>query len=400
MSVLHSKKIVLGVSGGIAAYKTPFLVRELVKKGATVKVIMTPMATEFVTPLTLSTVSKNEVGIALSDEDGNWTNHVELGLWADYMIIAPATANTLSKMASGESDNLLLTTYLSARCPVYVAPAMDLDMYQHDTTQSNLVELEKNGVHLIPPTSGELASGLVGKGRMAEPENIVSHIEKDIRSQLDLYGKKILITAGPTYEPIDPVRFIGNRSSGKMGFALAEEAAKRGAEVELISGPSHEQIQNDSIHLTRIETAQEMFDSVFKYYSQSDIAIMSAAVADFRPKSSASEKIKKGEQETLNLELVKNPDILRTMGQKKENQYLVGFALETQNEVENAQRKLKQKNLNLIVLNSLKDEGAGFQKSTNKISLIDESENIAVYDLKSKKEVAKDIFDCIVQQIN
>ncbi len=397
MSVLQHKNILLGISGGIAAYKIPILVRLLIKKRANVKVVMTPMASEFVTPLTLATLSKNEVGVQLADEEGNWTNHVELGLWADYMIIAPTTASTLSKMADGNSDNLLLTTYLSARCPVFVAPAMDLDMYAHKATQENLKTLEDQNVHIIPAKSGELASGLSGQGRMAEPEEIVDFLENSIKETLDFNNQKMIITAGPTYEPIDPVRFIGNHSSGKMGFALAEEAASRGAEVILISGPSHEKVDNDSIQRIDVTTAVEMMEAVFQYYEKTDIAIMSAAVADFRPKEIAEQKIKKGAVEEFSIELVKNPDILKTMGKNKKQQYLVGFALETQNEVENAERKLQEKNLDLIVLNSLQDEGAGFQTITNKISLIDGKHSIEEFPLKSKKEVAKDILDFIIK---
>ncbi len=396
MSVLQNKNILLGVSGGIAAYKTPNLVRLLIKKGANVKVVMTPMATQFVTPLSLATVSKNEVGTRLSDDQGHWTNHVELGLWADYMLIAPTTASTLSKLADGNSDNLLLTTYLSAKCPVYIAPAMDLDMYQHPTTKENLNKLKQNKVEIIPAESGELASGLVGEGRMAEPMQIISFLEQSIAEKLDLYQKKILLTAGPTFEPIDPVRFIGNHSSGKMGFALAEEAASRGAEVILISGPSHEIAHNKSIKRFDVQTALEMMEEVYHHYDTADIAIMSAAVADFRPKEVAQQKIKKGAVEAFSIELVKNPDILKSMGQNKNNQYLVGFALETQNERANAKKKLKEKNLDLIVLNSLQDKGAGFQVSTNKVHLIDGKNPVQSYELKSKREVAKDIFDYIL----
>ncbi len=394
MSVFHGKKILLAVSGGIAAYKTAFLVRLLIKKGAEVKVILTEKAKEFVTPLTLATLSKNPVYTELNDENGNWTNHVELGIWADYMIIAPATANTLAKMAQGISDNLLLTTFLSARCPIIVAPAMDLDMYKHHTTQENLNLLKEKNILIIPPNVGELASGLIGEGRMAEPEEIICFLENYIKKTLTLSHKKIIITAGPTYEPIDPVRFIGNYSSGKMGFALAKEASKRGAEVVLISGPTNQSLENYNINLVKVVTAEEMYNSVIQYFDTADIVIMSAAVADYKPKHYSSQKIKKTNDDLL-IELEKNPDILYTLGAKKNHQILIGFALETENETQNALQKLQRKNADAIVLNSLQDKGAGFGNDTNKIKILTRKGNIKEFHLKTKQEVAKDILDFI-----
>lgn len=396
MSILQGKHILLGVTGGIAAYKTAFLVRLFVKAGAEVKVVMTPAAEDFVTPLTLSTLSKNPVLSSFTDPEKNWNNHVELGEWADMMCIAPATANTLSKMISGKSDNLLMATYLSARCPIYIAPAMDLDMYQHLTTQENIKILEKNNHIFIEPESGELASGLEGKGRLAEPENIVDFISYHLLSQLPLHGKKVLITAGPTFEAIDPVRFIGNHSSGKMGYEMAQVALNLGAEVVLISGPTHLDLSHHHLRLIRIKTADEMFEQALKYFKDVDIAIASAAVSDYKPQTFYSHKVKKNEDK-LTLELVKNPDILKTLGQQKANQFLVGFALETEDEVNHARQKLTQKNLDFIVLNSLNDEGAGFKKFTNKISIITK-DHIIRYDTKPKAEVAKDIFEEILKQ--
>lgn len=396
MSVLNGKKILLGVTGGIAAYKTANLVRLFIKAGADVQVVMTPASKDFVTPLTLSTLSKKPVFSTFYSEEENelWNNHVELALWADLMIIAPATANTLSKMANGNCDNLLMAVYLSAKCPVYFAPAMDLDMYKHPTSIDNFHKLQLFGNTMIPSESGELASGLSGEGRMAEPENIIAFLENDLASQLPLKGKKILITAGPTYEPIDPVRFIGNHSSGKMGYDLALEAANRGAEVILISGPSHLNIQHSNVQLIKITTAEEMYEECHRYYKDVDVAIAAAAVADYRPKSVANHKIKKSD-ETFSIELEKTKDILASLGQQKENQFLIGFALETENEIEHAKLKIQKKNLDLIVLNSLNDEGAGFGKSTNKITFIDKSFQINPMPLKSKEEVAKDILDKI-----
>jgi phosphopantothenoylcysteine decarboxylase/phosphopantothenate--cysteine ligase len=396
MSVLKGKKILLGISAGIAAYKTAHLVRLFIKLGAEVKVLMTPAAKDFITPLTLSTLSKNPVHSAFySKEEENelWNNHVELGLWADLMLIAPATANTLSKMASGTADNLLLATYLSAKCPVYFAPAMDLDMYKHPSTRESISKLQSFKNLFIPAASGELASGLVGEGRMAEPEEIVDFIEKECVQKLPLYGKKVLITAGPTYEAIDPVRFIGNHSSGKMGFELAKQAANLGAEVILIAGPSSVQISHSLITKRDVVSTAEM------YYESVDIAIAAAAVADFTPLTTRSEKIK-SKEENLNLTLKPTQDILAAMGVQKKQQFLVGFALETQNELENAKEKLRRKNLDLIVLNSLQDKGAGFSVDTNKITLIDKTNKISEFALKSKQLVAFDIFANIQSQLD
>ena len=395
MSVLKGKHILLGVAGGIAAYKSAFLVRFFIKAGAKVKVVITPDAEEFVTPLTLSTLSKNPVLSSFTDSEKNWNNHVELGDWADIMCIAPATANTLSKMVTGKSDNLLLTTYLSAKCPIYIAPAMDLDMYKHHTTQSNIKDLKKSNHIFIEPESGELASGLKGKGRMAEPENIVKFIEQNLLKQMPLSQKKVLITAGPTYEPIDPVRYIGNHSSGKMGYELAKKALSLGAEVFLISGPTHLTIQHSNLKLINVKTADEMFEHAMKYYDDVDIAIASAAVSDYKPKTVFDKKVKKINDE-FSIKLVKNPDILLTFGHKKNNQFLVGFALETNDEVKHAQQKLEKKNLDFIVLNSLNDKGAGFRSETNKISIITK-DNIKRFDVKTKSEVAQDIFDEILK---
>ena len=401
MSVLSGKKVLLGVTAGIAAYKTANLVRLFIKSGAEVKVVMTPASKDFITPLTLSTLSKNTVHSTFyekEDENELWNNHVDLGLWADIIIIAPATANTLSKMTNGTCDNLLLATYLSAKCPVYFAPAMDLDMYQHPSTKKSLDTLQSFGNILIPATSGELASGLVGEGRMAEPEDIVSFIEKDVVSKLPLRGKKILITAGPTYEAIDPVRFIGNHSSGKMGFEIAKTAANLGAEVFLVSGPSHQKVNHSFIHRVDVKSAEEMYKACHKYYGEVDIAILSAAVADYRPKNVATQKIKKKDS-SLVIELAPTKDILRSLGTVKKNQLLVGFALETNNEVENAKSKITKKNLDLIILNSLQDKGAGFATDTNKITIIDADFNEKSFELKSKKAVSVDIIEEIINKI-
>ncbi|MDF0705978.1 MAG: bifunctional phosphopantothenoylcysteine decarboxylase/phosphopantothenate--cysteine ligase CoaBC [Bacteroidota bacterium] len=400
--MLSGKNILLGVSGGIAAYKTTFLVRLLIKAGAQVKVVMTQSASSFVSPLTLSTLSKNPVLLDfVNEEDGSlsWNNHVELGLWADVMLIAPATANTLSKMANGTCDNLLLATYLSAKCPVYFAPAMDLDMYKHPSTKSSLEKLQSFGNIMIPAESGELASGLHGEGRMAEPENIVTFIQEDLAKGLPLSGKKVLITAGPTHEAIDPVRFLGNRSTGTMGFELAKKAADLGANVILVSGPTHLNIEHNNIQLVRVTSAQDMYEACHEHYSNIDIAICAAAVADYRPKTIASEKLKKQEGD-MKIELERTPDILRSLGEAKKNQFLVGFALETQNELENAKGKLKRKHLDGIVLNSLKDDGAGFGRSTNKITFIDKNSEIKTFDLKTKSEVASDIWEEIISRIH
>jgi phosphopantothenoylcysteine decarboxylase/phosphopantothenate--cysteine ligase len=402
MSVLSGKNVLVGVTAGIAAYKTAHLVRLFIKAGANVQVIMTPASKDFITPLTLSTLSKNPVHSTFhSKEEENelWNNHVELGLWADLLVIAPATANTLSKMANGACDNLLLATYLSAKSKVYFAPAMDLDMYQHPSTKNTLKKLQDFENIMIPVESGELASGLVGEGRMAEPLTIVSFIENDILNGLPLNGKKVLITAGPTYEAIDPVRFIGNHSSGKMGFELAKCAADLGAEVILISGPSSEIVNHSLIKRIDVVSAQEMYDSVHTYFKNVDIAIAAAAVADYRPLKVAQEKIKKKDV-NMSIKLVKTNDILASMGELKEHQFLVGFALETTNELENATDKLRRKNLNLIVLNSLQDKGAGFKKATNKITIIDNLEKQIAFKLKSKIEVASDIFKEILNRLD
>ncbi|MCL4116211.1 UNVERIFIED_CONTAM: hypothetical protein GTU68_054098 [Idotea baltica] len=402
MSILGGKNILLGISAGIAAYKTASLVRLFIKAGAHVKVVMTPASKDFVTPLTLSTLSKNPVySTFTNEEDDNdvWNNHVELGLWADYFIVAPATANTMSKMANGVCDNLLLATYLSAKCPVYFAPAMDLDMYKHPTTQESFKKLESFGNTIIPATHGELASGLVGEGRLAEPEDIISFLENDILDKLPLRGKKVLITAGPTYEAIDPVRFIGNHSSGKMGFEIAKASANMGAEVILITGPTHQKVKNDLIQVIPVTSAQDMYDAAHQHFKSVNIAVLSAAVADYKPKLAASQKIKKKDA-TLTLELEKTKDILASLGEIKAKQFLVGFALETNNEIENAKAKLKKKNLNLIVLNSLNDKGAGFKNETNKVTLIDAEDKITEYELKSKADVAIDILNEIIKQIH
>ena len=399
MSVLKGKKILLGISGGIAAYKTASLVRLFIKAGAHVQVIMTPASKDFITPLTLSTLSKNPVFSSFyneEDENAMWNNHVELGLWADFMVIAPATANTMSKMVNGNCDNLLIATYLSAKCPVYFAPAMDLDMYKHESTISSFEILKSYGNTIIPAETGELASGLSGEGRMSEPENIVSFLESDLESKLPLKNKKILITAGPTYEAIDPVRFIGNHSSGKMGFDIANCAADLGAEVVLVSGPSVCKIQNNIIELISVVSAQEMFEVCQKYFNQTDVFIAAAAVADYRPKTVAEQKIKKNEA-TFSIELEKTIDILATLGKTKKNQFVIGFALETENEIENAKLKVQKKNLNLIVLNSLRDEGAGFGKPTNKVTFIDNNNKIEAFELKSKEQVANDIINKVIQ---
>ncbi|PKB43997.1 phosphopantothenoylcysteine decarboxylase/phosphopantothenate--cysteine ligase [Cellulophaga sp. RHA19] len=401
--MLGGKNILLGITGGIAAYKTTFLVRLLIKAGANVKVILTDSASSFVSPLTLATLSKNPVltsFVSEGKEEGiSWNNHVEMGLWADLMVIAPATANTLSKMANGVCDNLLLATYLSAKCPVFFAPAMDLDMYKHPSTLASFDKLNSFGNIMIPAGEGELASGLHGEGRMAEPEDIVQHLKQFLNTGLPLSGKKVIITAGPTYEAIDPVRFIGNHSSGKMGYELALAAANKGAKVVLVSGPSHLTISHDNVTLVRVKSADEMYDEVHKHYAHFDIAICAAAVADYKPKTIADQKIKKNDAE-MQITLVKNKDILFSLGEQKKHQFLVGFALETQNEVENATKKLKKKNLDIIILNSLNDTGAGFGKSTNKISIIDKKLNIKTFKLKTKADVALDIVNEIIIKTN
>lgn len=398
MSVLSGKKILLGVSGGIAAYKTATLVRLFIKAGAHVQVIMTPASKDFVTPLTLSTLSKNPVHSTFyddKDENAEWNNHVELGLWADLMVIAPATANTLSKMVNGNCDNLLIATYLSAKCPVYFAPAMDLDMYKHPSTVASFHTLKQFGNIIIPAETGELASGLSGEGRMAEPENIIAFLEKDLESKLPLRGKKIMITAGPTYEAIDPVRFIGNHSSGKMGFDIAESAAELGASVILISGPTYLNVKNSVINLIRVTSAKEMYDACHEHFNSTDVAICAAAVADYKPKFVAKQKIKKVEA-SLTIELEKTQDILSSLGKIKQNQFLIGFALETENEIENAKLKIQKKNLDLIVLNSLQDDGAGFGKLTNKVTFITKDFIVEPMNLKSKELVANDIMNKVI----
>ena len=401
MSILSGKKILLGISGGIAAYKTAILVRLFIKNGAEVKVVMTPDAKEFITPLTLSTLSKNPVHSSFTsdDQDETWNNHVELGMWADLILICPATANTLSKMANGNCDNLLIAVYLSAKCPVYFAPAMDLDMYKHQSTKDSISKLLENGNILIPAETGELASGLIGEGRLAEPDSILNFIEADIIKSLPLRGKKILVTAGPTYEAIDPVRYISNHSSGKMGFEIAKKASDLGAEVFLISGPSNQKISTRSINLINVVSSKDMYEEVIKYYSEADIVIMAAAVSDFKPKEFSNKKIKKDNIQPK-MELEKTKDVLLELGRLKKNQFLVGFALENENEIENSLKKLKNKNLDLIILNSLNDKGAGFGTETNKITIINSKEEKTDYDLKDKSEVAEDILNFIMSQIN
>ena len=398
---LQNKHIILGVTGGIAAYKTPLLVRLLKKAGAQVQVIMTPAAHDFVTPLTLSTLSEQPVltEFVKAGKEGVWNHHVDLALWADLILIAPATANTLAKMAHGLADNLLLTVYMSAKCPVMIAPAMDLDMYNHPTTNENLNKLQSFGVHIIPATEGELASGLTGYGRMEEPENIFNTIRTFFEKKKSLAGKTVLITAGPTYEAIDPVRFIGNHSSGKMGIALAEEAAERGAQVFLILGPTHLRASHPNIHTVRVQNAAEMYEATHRYFPQTDIAILAAAVADFTPEKKATHKIKKAGN-TLSLNLKATKDILASLGKiKNDRQILAGFAMETQNEKENARKKLVKKNLDFIVLNSLNEKNAGFKHDTNKVSILTREGAVLDYDLKSKKAVAKDIFDLLATQL-
>ncbi|GGH19281.1 bifunctional phosphopantothenoylcysteine decarboxylase/phosphopantothenate--cysteine ligase CoaBC [Pedobacter zeae] len=395
--MLKNKNIILGVCGSIAAYKSAFLVRLLVKAGANVKVILTSDGANFITPLTLATLSKNPVYTQYFEEEtGVWSNHVELGLWADLLIIAPISANTLAKLATGICDNLLTAVYLSAKCPVYVAPAMDLDMWKHTTTQSNIDRLTSFGNTVIAPADGELASGLWGKGRMAEPEEIVSFLDNAIKKSSPLFGKKVLVTAGPTYEAIDPVRFIGNHSSGKMGFALADELARLGADVTLIAGPT---TQKATQNLKRIDvvSAQQMYDACLSVFPETDITVMCAAVADYRPKQVATQKIKK-QQSDLVLELEKTTDILASLGSaKKAHQILVGFALETNDEENYAKSKLEKKNLDLVVLNSLNDKGAGFRSDTNKITIFNKALERSVFEMKAKADVAKDICSAILK---
>lgn len=397
--MLQGKKIILGITGSIAAYKACYIIRGLIKKGAEVQVVITPAGKEFITPITLSALtSKPVISDFFAQRDGTWNSHVDLGLWADAMVIAPATAATIGKMANGIADNMLITTYLSAKAPVFVAPAMDLDMFAHPSTKRNLDTLRSWGNHIIEPGVGELASHLVGKGRMEEPEKIVAILEKFFASRTELSGKKILITAGPTYERIDPVRFIGNYSSGKMGFALAEECAKRGADVTLIAGPVQQAIHHSNIKRIDVESAIEMYEESIRLYPEMDAGILCAAVADFTPDTVAEKKMKRGD-ENLTLSLRPTHDIAATLGKmKKDGQLLVGFALETDNENQNAQSKLKRKNFDFIVLNSLNDMGAGFRFDTNRISIIDANGHTD-YNLKPKSEVAKDIIDRLVDEL-
>ena len=398
---MQGKRILLGITGGIAAYKIAFLIRILKKSGAEVKCIMTPASSDFISPLVVSTLSENPVGIEFwNKQDGSWNNHVEYGLWADVFIIAPLTANTLSKMATGSCDNLLLATYLSMKAKTIVAPAMDLDMYAHSATVRNLAQITADGVEIIPAEEGELASGLTGTGRMAEPETIADAIqrffanshESKTSDSLALKGKKVLVTAGPTYENIDPVRFIGNYSSGKMGFAITEKLLAEGAEVTLIAGPTKLTLEHPNLLLIPVRSAQEMFEAVQKEWDSSDIGIFSAAVADYRPAEIATEKIKKLDEE-LSIRLVKNPDILKWAGTTKSKQILVGFALETNDLEANARKKLDAKHLNFIVMNTLSDEGAGFGHNTNKISILDDHNNLKSFELKTKNQVAVDIIE-------
>lgn len=398
---MQGKHIIVGVTGGIAAYKTAILVRELVKRGAEVKVIMTEKAKEFIPPLTLATLSRNPVLVDFFDPtDGRWNSHVSLGLWADAYIIAPATANTLAKMAHGMADNLLTTTYLSARCPVFAAPAMDLDMYAHVATQENLQTLRNRGVQMIEPASGFLASGLEGKGRMAEPEVIAQFVADKLQANLPLTGKNILITAGPTYEKIDPVRFIGNYSSGKMGYAIAETCAQLGATVTLVSGPVQIKAQHANIHVTAVESAAEMFQATTTAFSQADAAILCAAVADFTPATKANSKIKRGDS-GMSIELQPTKDIAAALGSaKKDTQVLVGFALETDNEAANAASKLARKNLDFIVLNSLRNPGTCFGYDNNQITIIDRNGQTKAFPAKSKQAVAADIVENLCKWLN
>ena len=398
--MLKGKHIILGVTGSIAAYKAATLTRLLVKEGASVKVVMTPLAKEFITPLTMATLSKSPIMVDFyNPENGDWNSHVDLGLWADLYLIAPASANTIGKMAGGIADNLLLTTYLSAKCPVMVAPAMDLDMYKHPATQRNLKVLQSFGNIIIEPESGELASGLIGKVRMEEPERIVAFIADYFARQEDFKGKKVVVTAGPTYEKIDPVRFIGNYSSGKMGLAIAEEFAGRGAEVVLVCGPVNLKTSHPAIRRVDVESAAQMYEVTSKEFVNSDVAVLSAAVADFTPKEKADHKIKRGKDDLL-LELLPTKDIAAELGRiKTVSQLLIGFALETNDEEINALSKMQRKNLDMIVLNSLNDKGAGFSVDTNKVTILDKAGDKTVYELKTKVEVAKDIVDQIASRL-
>jgi len=399
--MLKEKKVLLGVTASIAAYKATYIVRLLKKLGASVRVIQTEASLDFVTPLVLSTLSENSVIIDVIDKDTKeWNSHVELGLWADYIIFAPLTAKSMSKMVEGNCDNQLIASYLSAKCPVYFAPAMDLDMYQHPSTQKNIKKLQEYGNVLIPAQYGELASGLVGEGRMAEPEDIINFILNDINKEKELFGKSCLVTAGPTHENIDPVRYIGNRSSGKMGSAIAEELAEKGANVTLVMGPSSIKSNHPNVNQINVTTADEMYEVVSQHFSESDISVFSAAVSDYKPKVVYKEKVKKLD-DNWTVELEKNKDILMEMSlSKRENQFVVGFALETENEQENAINKLKKKKLDLIILNSTKDSGATFGFDTNKITIIEKDLKVREFDLKNKSVVAKDIVSAIIKKLN
>lgn len=398
--MLQGKNVVLAVTGSIAAYKSALIVRLLIKEGANVKVVMTKSAIDFITPLTLSTLAKTEVysDFTSNKDKGTWNNHVDLGLWADYLLVAPATANTLSKMASGEADNFMMAVYLSAKCPVFIAPAMDLDMYKHQSTRDNIKKLVSFGNTIIYPESGELASGLEGEGRLAEPEHIIDFLNNHIKSSQALFGKKVLISAGPTYEALDPVRYLGNRSTGKMGYAIAEQAYELGADVTLISGPVALNNPKKGIKRICITSAQDLYSEMINHFDESDIVIMAAAVADYTPKIISDSKMKKKEGELV-IELKRTQDILVGLSEKKKSQFMVGFALETNNELENAIKKRKKKSLDLIVLNSLNDKGAGFAHNTNKITIIGKDNNITKFELKSKQEVAKDILNQIIKEI-
>ncbi|MDB4088309.1 bifunctional phosphopantothenoylcysteine decarboxylase/phosphopantothenate--cysteine ligase CoaBC [Flavobacteriales bacterium] len=398
--MLQGKNVVLAVTGSIAAYKSALIVRLLIKEGANVKVVMTKSAIDFITPLTLSTLAKTEVysDFTSNKDKGTWNNHVDLGLWADYMLIAPATANTLSKMASGEADNFMMAVYLSAKCPVFIAPAMDLDMYKHQSTKDNIKKLTSFGNTIIYPESGELASGLEGEGRLAEPEHIIDFLNNHIKLSQPLFEKKVLISAGPTHEALDPVRFLGNRSTGKMGYAIAKQAYELGADVTLISGPVALENPNKGIKRIFITSAEDLFNEMMNHFDESQIVIMAAAVADYTPVSVSNSKMKKKDGELV-IELKRTQDILVGLSEKKKSQFVVGFSLETNNELENAIKKRKKKNLDLIVLNSLNDKGAGFAHNTNKITIIGKDNNITKFELKSKQEVAKDILNQIIKEI-
>ena len=401
--MLTGKKILIGITGSIAAYKIPLLVRLLKKDGADVRVVMTPSAKDFVTPLTLSTLSGNPViSHGFDEKTGKWESHVELGLWADLFVIAPASANTIAKMAHGMADNYLLTVCLSAKCPIMFAPAMDLDMYKHQATQCNIKTLVERGNVFIAPSSGELASGLCGEGRMEEPQNIYEKIKTFFQTKRRFNGKKVLITAGPTFEAIDPVRFIGNHSSGLMGIEIARAFADQGADVTLILGPTNISPNRNNINVLPVTSAKEMFDAVMAVFPKSDIAVLSAAVADFRPQITADQKIKKDpNNDTLTLTLVKTDDILKTIGgQKKDNQVVVGFALETENGLSNAKKKLHTKNIDIIVLNEMNESGVGFKTKTNKVTIITKNDEVTEFDLKPKNEVASDVLNKIYQYIN